>query len=493
MTTTRDLLQAAESNGIQVAHGGRSYDAAIVGAGPNGLAAAITLARAGCSVLLLEARPTVGGGTRTAELTLPGFLHDVCSTAHPLGLASPFFRSLPLHKYGLEWIQPPAPLAHPFDDGTAAMLERSVEATSRTLGPDAAAYRLLMQPLARNCLAVMDDFLSPLHFPRHPIPFGLFGVPALWPSRLFARTFFRGEKARGLFAGMSAHSMLPLDTPGTAGAGFVLAITGHGVGWPVARGGSQKIADALACYLKALGGEIRTGAPVESIDDLPPARAVLFDVTPRQLLKIAGSRLSGNYRRRLAHYRYGPGVFKLDLAFDGPIPWRAAECARAGTVHVGGTLDEIAAGERAVWQGEIPERPFVLVEQASLFDPTRAPDGKQTVWAYCHVPSGSTVDMTERIEAQIERFAPGLRDRILARHAMSAERMQAYNANYIGGDINGGAQDLLQFYTRPAPRRDPYSTPAKGIYLCSSSTPPGGGVHGMCGYYAAQSALRDLR
>lgn len=474
------------------------YDAIVVGAGPNGLAAAITLARAGRSVLVLEAKDTIGGGTRSAELTLPGFVHDVCSAIHPLAVASPFFSTLPLADHGLEWIYPPASAAHPLDDGSAVLVERSLEATSETLGRDAAMYRALVGPLVAHWEKLKLDLLGPLPLPPHdPITLARFGLSAVWPLRGFAKTAFRGERARAVFAGLGAHSMLSLDQPLTTAFGLVLAASAHAVGWPLARGGSQKLADALASYLRALGGEIVTGHLVESIDDLLPAQAVLFDVTPRQLLRIANCRLPAGYRRQLERYRYGPGVFKVDWALDGPIPWKAAECARAPTVHLGGTLDEIAASERAVWRGEHPERPYVIVAQHTLFDPSRTPEGKHTAWAYCHVPNGSPFDMTARIESQIERFAPGFRDRILARSARATPEMERYNPNYVGGDINGGVQDLRQFYTRPALRLNPYSIPtrrgaaAQRLYLCSSSTPPGGGVHGMCGYFAAQTALKD--
>ncbi len=470
-----------------------AYDAIVIGSGPNGLAAAVTLAREGLSVLMLEANDTIGGGTRTAELTLPGFAHDVCSTVHPLGIGSPFFRELPLEVYGLEWIHPPAPLAHPLEGGRAAVLERSIETTSQKLEPDAAAYRRLMVPLVADWDRLAEDALGPLSIPpHHPFILARFGLHAIRSARSLAQSIFEGEHARALFAGMAGHSMLPLERSPTAAFGLLLGITGHAVGWPVARGGSQRIADALACYLRSLGGEIVTRTLVESIDDLPPARFVLCDVTPRGLLRMAGHRLPTRYRRQLERFRYGPGTFKLDLALDGPTPWEAKACARAGTVHVGGTLEEVAAAEHAVWQGSHPEKPFVLLAQQSLFDPTRAPEGKHTVWAYCHVPHGSTLDMTERIEAQIERFAPGFRDRILARSTRNAVEMERYNPNYVGGDINGGVQDLWQHFTRPTFRLVPYSTPVKGLYLCSSSTPPGGGVHGMCGYFAARAALRDI-
>ena len=441
-------------------------------------------------MLVVEGKETIGGGTRSAELTLPGFVHDVCSAIHPLGVASPFFRGLPLADHGLEWVFPPAAIAHPLDDGSAILVERSVAATAAQLGGDAAAYRRLMGPLAADWRNVLGEMLGPLRFPRHPLSMVRFGLPALLPAATLAKMLFRGERARAVFAGMAVHAMMPLEWPATAAFGLMLGILAHGVGWPMARGGSQRIADALAAHLRSLGGEILTDRPVERLDDLPPARAILFDVTPRQLEKIAGDRLPAPYRRKLRGYRYGPGVFKVDYALDGPVPWRAAECLQAGTVHLGGTLDEIAASERAVWRGEHPERPYVLFVQQTLFDPTRAPVGKHTAWAYCHVPHGSTVDMTGRIEAQIERFAPGFRERILARSTRTAAEMAAYNPNYIGGDINGGVQDLRQLYTRPVASLNPYATPARGIYLCSSSTPPGGGVHGMCGYFAAQAALK---
>ena len=468
-----------------------SYDAVVVGAGPNGLAAAITIAREGRSVLLLEGQETIGGGTRSAELTLPGFVHDVCSAIVPLASASPFFASLSLKQHGLEFVHPPAALAHPLDDGSVALLEGSVDATARRLGADGRPYRRLMEPLVSRSDALLPDVLGPLRVPHHPLVLARFGLSGIRSVRDLASRF-EGDWARALLAGIGAHSMLPLDRSPSAAVALVLGMLAHAVGWPMARGGSQRIADALVTHLRSLGGEIVTGQWVASLDDLPPSRAVLLDITPRQLLKIAGHRLPAGYRRSLKRFRYGPGVFKVDYALDGPVPWKAEECSRAGTVHLGGTLEEIAAAEKTVAEGEHPERPLVLLAQQSLFDPSRVPDGKHTLWAYCHVPHGSTVDMTERIEDQIERFAPGFRDRILARSVMSPADLERHNPNYVGGDINGGLQSLLQTFARPTLRPVPYSTPLPGLYLCSSSTPPGGGVHGMCGHHAARAALRGV-
>ena len=461
----------------------------VVGSGPNGLAAAVELARNGRSVVVLETEDAIGGGARSAEITLPGYVHDVCSAIHPFGYASPFFSALPLEEHGLEWVHPPGSVAHPFDDGSAAILERSVEETAAKLGPDNEAYLKLMKPIIRDFDRLLGSLLGPPRLPRHPVALARFGLRAIRSARSLAESLFEGEKARGLFAGNAAHSALPMERIPTGAFGLVFATLGHAVGWPFPKGGSQKIADALASYLISLGGEIYTGVQVRSVEEVPRTRSVLFDVTPRQLLKTAGEHFTARYRRALERYRYGPGVFKADFALDGPIPWRAEACKRAGTVHLGGTLEEISLGEAAVSRGEHPERPFVLLAQHSLFDETRAPPGKHTVWTYCHVPNGSTSDMTDRIETQIERFAPGFRERILGKSTMDTADMERTNANYIGGDIYGGLQDFRQLVARPVARFTPYSTPAKGLYLCSSSTPPGGGVHGMCGYFAAHAAL----
>jgi len=468
-----------------------TIDAVIIGSGPNGLAAAIELARAGLSVRVHEAEPTIGGGTRSAELTLPGFIHDVCSAIHPLGAASPYFRTLPLKEHGLEWIHPDVPLAHPLDDGTAAVLHRSVDETARGLGGDAGAYRRLIGPLVVGWGDLLGEVTQPmLHVPRHPILLARFGIPAMFPATTAAR-LFATQRARALLGGLAAHSFLPLDAPFTTAFALMLVTSGHAVGWPFPRGGSQKIADALASYLRALGrAEIRTDDRIDVWSQLGKARAYLFDTTPRALERIAGDKLNTTYRRVLRAYKYGPGVFKVDYALAGPVPWRAAECRRAGTVHLGGTLEEIAAGEKQVAQGRHPERPFVLVGQQSLFDPTRAPLGTHTLWTYCHVPNGSTEDMTDRIEAQLERFAPGFRNLVLKRSVMTSRDVEDHNANYIGGDISAGSHAALQFIARPTWSIDPYATPNRDIYLCSAATPPGAGVHGLSGYNAAQSALR---
>ena len=467
------------------------YHAIVIGSGPNGLAAAITLQQTGLSVLLLEAKDRIGGGMRTEELTLPGFLHDVCSAVHPMAVASPFFRALPLEKHGLSWLYPAIAAAHPFNDGEAAVLTQSIDDTARGLGADETAYRRLVEPIVNNWPRIDADVLGPLHFPRHLLAMAQFGLKALAPATRLAHRF-KTTKARGLWAGMAAHSILPLTHVATSAIGLVLMAAGHGKGWPIPKGGSQSIATALADYFVAIGGTIQTGMYVSSLKQLPSSQAVLFDTTPRQLLQIAGHRFSSLYRWQLSRYRYGMGVFKIDWALDAPIPFSAEGCRAAGTIHVGNTLEEITRSEQETWEGKHPQQPFVLLAQQSLVDASRAPAGKHTAWAYCHVPNGSSVNQTAAIEQQVERFAPGFRERILARHTMNTMQLEEYNHNYIGGDINGGVIDFRQLFTRPALRYSPYKTSAKGIYICSSSTPPGGGVHGMCGYHAAQRALKDI-
>jgi len=467
-----------------------NLDAIVIGSGPNGLAAAIVLAQAGRRVVVFEAEETFGGGTRSAALTIPGFTHDVCSAIHPFAVASPFFRTLPLAQYGLEWIEPPISLAHPFDGGTAAAVVRSLEDTASGLGVDAKSYEQLMRPIVDNWNQLEPTIMGPLRWPAHPVLLARFGLHAFRPARGFARGVFATERARGLFAGLAAHAMLPLDKMMTSGFGLVLGALAHIAGWVMPRGGSQAIANALAAHLRALGGEVVTNHRVTSIDTLPPARAVLCDLSPKPLLRIAGDRFPDWYRRKLAKYRYGMGAFKVDWALEAPIPWRAPECARAGTVHLGGPLDEIAASERAAWDGRDSERPFVLLTQPTLFDPSRAPEGQHIVWTYCHVPNGSAVDMLPRIEQQIERFAPGFRERVIAKTVMRPADIEYHNANLVGGDIASGACDIWQLFTRPT--RQWYSTPARGVYICSASTPPGVGVHGMCGYFAAKRALEEV-
>ena len=464
--------------------------ACVVGSGPNGLAAAIVLAQAGLEVEVMEAEATAGGAARTLDLTLPGFLHDFGSAVHPLAAGSPFFSSIPLQDHGLTWIHSPAPLAHPLDDGTAVVLERDLPAARASLGADGAAWERLVGPFVRGWPDLAADVLRPaLALPRHPLLTLLFGARALLSAERLAGRL-RGERARALFAGLAAHSFLALDEPLSAAFALLMAVSAHAVGWPIPRGGAQAITGALCRHLATLGGRVRTSARVESLAALRDVGPVLCDVTPRQLLALAGDRFPEGFRRRLARFRYGSAAFKVDYALTAPIPWKAGECARAATVHLGGSFEEIAQAERTTRLGGHAERPFVLLSQPSLFDASRAPAGRHTAWAYCHVPNGSRVDMLPRLEAQIERFAPGFRDCVLRRRVLSPEGLEAMDANLVGGDIAGGAMDLRQFLLRPTWRG--YSTPLRGVYLCSASTPPGGGVHGMCGYHAARAALAHL-
>jgi len=474
--------------------------AAIIGSGPNGLSAAITLAKAGVETYVYEGRETVGGAARTAEITLPGFHHDLGSSIYPMGIASPFFQSLPLEDYGLRWIEPPAPLAHPLDDGTAVMLEHSLDETAAGLNEagfnDGAAYKRLMQPLANQWPALCREIMVPiLHWPARPMLMARFGVYAAHPATLLARMLFRGTRARALFAGNAAHSVLPLESPFSSAVGLVLGAAAHATGWPIAASGAQAISNALAGYFQSLGGRIQTGRWISSLTELDE-QIVLCDVSPRHLIPLAVRDLPPDYSLGLRNFRYGPGAFKVDWALSQPIPWTAQECLRAATVHLGGTLEAIAASERASWQPrdlftETGPRPFVLVAQPSLFDPTRAPAGKHTAWGYCHVPNGFTGSMLEQIEAQMERFAPGFQDCVLARKVWNTTEFESWNPNLVGGDLSGGAMTLRQLAFRPTASQ--WRTPKKGLYLCSASTPPGGGVHGMCGYLAATTALQDFK
>lgn len=468
--------------------------AVVVGSGPNGLSAAIVLAQAGLEVEVLEAAPIAGGAARSGELTLPGFVHDLGSAVHPMAVSSPFFSTLPLEKHGLQWIWPSASIAHPMDDGTAVMLERDVPTTAAQFDvKDAAAYRKLFEPLIRRWKALIREALQPVtHIPRHPFVLARFGFEAIQPATLLARSWFGNPRARALFAGSAAHSFLQLESPLSASFGLIMGGAGHAVGWPIAKGGSQAIVNALVGVLRSYGGKVATNAPVHSLDELGSPALVLCDVTPRQFLKMAARQLNGRpFTQLLERYRYGPGVFKVDYALREPVPWKAKECLRAATVHLGGTLEEIAAHERAVWHNAVTDHPFILVVQPTLFDRTRAPAGKHTLWAYCHVPNGWRGSMLERIEAQIERYAPGFRDCVLAKSAFGPSQMESWNENLVGGDIIGGAVTFSQFFLRPTWRT--YGTPLHRVYLCSSSTPPGGSVHGMCGYNAARRALRWLK
>ena len=467
-------------------------DAVIIGSGPNGLSAAVALAMAGARVRVIEGHAEPGGGTRTAELTLPGFHHDVCSAAHPMGVLSPFFRTLPLADHGLRWLQSDVSAAHPMDGQPSVLLRADLGETAAGLGEDAEAYRRLIAPFLEDPHGLLADLLAPLGMPRHPFKMARFGWSGMRSAVGLARARFRGERARAMFAGCAAHSILPLSAPLTAALGLIFCFVSHVSAWPVAEGGSAAIHRALTSLLRANGGELQTGTWVRSLSDLPPARVYLFDTDPAQLARICEPVLPARYVRRLRRYRYGPGAFKLDLALDGPIPWRDPATVAASTVHLGGTIEEIISAEAAVARGEHPERPYVLLCQQSQLDPSRAPPGKHTGYAYCHVPAGSTADQTEAILSQVERFAPGFRDQILAMHRTGPADFQSYNPAFVGGAVTGGMADWRQLFTRPVARLNPYTTPNPRIYLCSAATPPGGGVHGMCGAFAARAALRRM-
>lgn len=469
----------------------KAFDAIVVGSGPNGLAAAIVLIQEGLKVLLVEGKDQVGGGMRTKEATLPGFHHDICSAIHPLAVSTPFFNSLPLADFGLSFLYPEVLAAHPLPDGDSVALYPSMEETAMALGDDYDHYKKLISPLVSQWVDLSADFLGPLRFPKHPLKLASFGVKAIQPATWLVKSF-NNPHTSALFAGMAAHSIQPLSNWATSAIGMVLMASGHVAGWPVAKGGSQSLADALLGYFLANGGEFRSGWMVKDINELPQAKAVLFDVAPRHLLSIAGQRFSKLYKWQLNRYKYGMGVFKVDFALSGPVPWLSEDARKAGTVHLGGSFEEIRQAEDVIWQGKFSNNPYVLIAQQSLVDPGRAPKGKHTLWAYCHVPSGSRIDITETIIRQVEKSAPGFRDLILASNSMNAEEYEAYNPNYIGGDINAGVQDITQIFTRPALRRSPYRTSSKGVYICSSSTPPGGGVHGMCGYFAGMQVIKDL-
>lgn len=479
------------------------FDAIVIGAGPNGLSAAIRLTQAGLSVLVLEGHETIGGGTRSCALTLSGYTHDICSAIHPLGLASPFLRKLPLHEYGLEWVHPEVPFAHALDPDDPILIHQDLNATADALGKDGRAWKKLFAPYVENWQALMDDFLGPLFLqrplplpPKHPILMTRFGLTAIQSATGLAHRWFNGTRARAAFGGMAAHSMMPLEWLTLGGFGIMLGVLAHAVGWPMAKGGSQQIANAMGAYFQSLGGKIITGQTISAREQLPPAKAILFDTSPRSVLSIAGDRLAPGYARQLQKYQYGGGVCKVDWALSEPIPWKSAAFARAATVHLGGSLEEMRVSERAIWEGKISERPYVLLVQQSLFDGSRAPEGRHTAWAYCHTPHGWDEDVSGLIEARIEQFAPGFREVVLAKSVRTAVQMEAYNPNYVGGDINGGVQNLRQFFTRPVVQWNPYRVPgdfgAAKAYLCSSSTPPGGGVHGMCGFYAAETVIKDL-
>ncbi len=468
------------------------YDAVIIGSGPNGLAAAITLTMADLSVLVFEAKETAGGGMRSAELTEPGFTHDICSAVHPLAADSPFLSRLPLDRHGLEWIYPPIPAAHPLESEETAFLKKDLYTTAESLDKDREPYIKIFKPLVEGWKKIAFDILGPAKIPYYLPEAIRFGMKAIQSAGSLSKRYFSQQKARALFAGMAAHSILPLEKKVTSAVALVLMIQGHIHGWPIPKVGSQSIANAMQSYLQSLGGKIQTEVEITDLGEIPSSKTLFFDLTPRQVLDICKDKLPHSYRRSLSKYRYGPGVFKIDWALSNPIPFKSEESREAGTIHVGGTLEEIAESEKQVWNGKTSKNPFIILSQPSIFDSTRAPDGKHTAWAYCHIPHGSDFDMTDIIENQIERFAPGFKDTIIARHAMPPKALERYNPNYIGGDINGGVQDLSQLFFRPVLSFSPYRMPLKGYYICSSSTPPGGGVHGMCGYHAACQALKDV-
>jgi phytoene dehydrogenase-like protein len=470
----------------------KSYDAIVIGAGPNGLSAAIQLARHGLSVCIFESNKQIGGGARSEQLTLPNFIHDVCSAVHPMGCVSPFFNTLPLREHGLEWIESPLALAHPFDDEPAAFLSKSIQQTAENLERDKQSYLDLIGPFVNNTETLLTEILKPLRIPKHPFLMARFGLAAMRSASDLANSKFKTPRGKAIFSGCAAHSMVALNKIATASFGISLAIVAHLVGWPIIKGGSQKVIDCLQKYFTSLGGEIETGRKIESIKSLPAARAILMALTPKQVATVAGYQLPQKFRDRLLKYRYGPGIFKIDWALDGPIPWKDPACSRSATLHLGSTFDEILQSESDAWNGKISSKPFVILAQPSLFDSTRAPAGKHTGWAYCHVPHGSDLDMIEAIENQVERFAPGFKDLILARHTFNSTQLHQHNENIIGGDIGGGANNFMQFIARPVFKWDPYSTPNSRIFICSSSTPPGGGVHGMCGYNAANSVLEKV-
>lgn len=467
------------------------FDAVIIGSGPNGLSAAILLAQHGLSVKVIEAKDTIGGGTRTEELTEPGFLHDVCSAVHPTGIGSPFLSTLPLTEFGLEWIHPTYPVAHPLDHKEAVITSISLQETLDRFGKDGKNYKNLISEFSENWSRLSQDILGPVRIPHSPLLMAKFGWYGMLSAKLLANSIFDTHPLRAYFAGLAAHSILPLEKAFTASFGVAFAASVHSVGWPVAKGGSSSITQAMASYLKNLGGIIETGRPIHSTNEIDESDCIIFDLTPHQVASLSEHEIPSTLRNKLLRYEYGPGVFKMDFALSEPVPWVNKECCGAGTLHLGGSLEEISFSENQIWKGVHPDKPFVLVSQPSLFDPGRAPEGKHTLWAYCHVPNGSDLDCSEMIIDQIERFAPGFRDVILATHTMNATEYEAYNPNYLGGDINGGSQSFRQLIGRPLMKWDPYKLPVKGRYVCSSSAPPGGGVHGMCGYHAARSVLKN--